>query len=63
MLFIHPKFPNDLSVKRLTSHFLLLHTAVSLFLHGSSLQKQPFITAHFRSSLHVKTSPGLHSRM
>ena len=28
-----------------------------LFLLNSSLHKQPFITAHFRSSLHTKTSP------
>src|SRR6218665_658506 len=34
---------------------------VFLFLHGSSLYKQLFITIHFRSSLHilrVKASPG-----
>src|SRR6218665_170794 len=29
-----------------------------LFILKSSLHKQPFITAHFRSSLHTKTSPG-----
>src|SRR6218665_3578053 len=28
-----------------------------LLIRNSSLKKQPFITAHFRSSLHVKTSP------
>jgi len=26
---------------------------ISLVLRNSSLQKQPFITAHFRSSLHI----------
>src|SRR6218665_3097879 len=30
---------------------------ISLFLCNSSLQNQPFITAHFCASLHVKTSP------
>src|SRR6218665_3295108 len=29
-----------------------------LFLFSSSLHKRPFITAHFRSSLHTKASPG-----
>ena len=31
-------------------HFLFL---ISLFLRNSSLHKQPFITAHFQSSLHI----------
>src|SRR6218665_1620381 len=37
---------------RFTSLFLLLHTSFS-FHHNLSLQKTLFITAHFRSSLHI----------
>jgi len=40
------------SFSRFTPLFLLLRTSFS-FLRNSSLQKSPFITAHFRSSLHI----------
>jgi len=57
MVFMHSKFTNDLFYTFYTWLYTL-HTSRPnctwvLFLHGSSLQKQPFITAHFRSSLHI----------
>src|SRR6218665_3748625 len=55
MLFMCPKFTNDL-FRRLTSNFTLfvpLNRQWVLFLRDSSLHKQSYITAHFRSSLHI----------
>src|SRR6218665_209338 len=55
MLFMLPKFTNDL-FRGFTPKFILfipVKRQLVLFLHDSSLQKQPLITAHFRSSLHI----------
>ena len=63
--WLHPITP---SIHTHMLFFTFLHLALCsrnnkysmrhLFLLSSSLHKQPFITAHFRSSLHTKTSPG-----
>jgi len=65
MLFRHPKFANDL-FRRFTPNSVLFvivnrpkltHEFYFFAIHHCTFS---FITAHFRSSLHVKTSPGAH---
>ena len=52
LLFMHLEFTNDLISTRLPLTLDSSYTCV-LFLRDSSLQKQSFIAADFRSSLHI----------